>query len=122
MKRTRDDPLTFSSPAYEEVLSNAKRRGRGLRNPRKSTHNSVVEASLYANECFDPENRDEYRAQAATFPIDGGRFKKTRHNYIAEAREASESWWAVTGSNRRPYRCKRYALPAELTALRAVLH
>src|SRR5471030_129557 len=25
-------------------------------------------------------------------------------------------WWAVTGSNRRPYRCKRYALPAELTA------
>ena len=25
-------------------------------------------------------------------------------------------WWAVTGSNRRPYRCKRYALPTELTA------
>src|SRR5690242_5324565 len=24
----------------------------------------------------------------------------------AEAREASEGWWAVTGSNRRPYRCK----------------
>src|SRR5689334_18341775 len=76
MKRTRDDPLTFSFPVYEEVLSNAKRRGEGLRNPRKSTHNSVVEASLYAKECFDPENRDEYRAQAATFPIDGGRFKK----------------------------------------------
>src|SRR6476661_6809830 len=28
-----------------------------------------------------------------------------------------ESWWAVTGSNRRPSRCKRDALPTELTAL-----
>ena len=27
-----------------------------------------------------------------------------------------EAWWAVTGSNRRPPRCKRGALPAELTA------
>ena len=25
-------------------------------------------------------------------------------------------WWAVTGSNRRPSRCKRDALPTELTA------
>src|SRR5579863_10262676 len=31
-------------------------------------------------------------------------------------------WWAVTGSNRRPYRCKRYALPAELTALKRAPH
>ena len=31
-------------------------------------------------------------------------------------RDAIKKWWAVTGSNRRPYRCKRYALPAELTA------
>ena len=30
-------------------------------------------------------------------------------------------WWAVTGSNRRPSRCKRDALPAELTALKADL-
>ena len=30
-------------------------------------------------------------------------------------------WWAVTGSNRRPSRCKRDALPAELTALEADL-
>src|SRR6476661_2398931 len=29
----------------------------------------------------------------------------------------SPNWWAVTGSNRRPSRCKRDALPAELTAL-----
>lgn len=28
------------------------------------------------------------------------------------------AWWAVTGSNRRPSRCKRDALPTELTALR----
>src|SRR5690606_20041150 len=28
-------------------------------------------------------------------------------------------WWAVTGSNRRPSRCKRDALPTELTARRA---
>jgi hypothetical protein len=27
-------------------------------------------------------------------------------------------WWAVTDSNRRPSRCKRDALPTELTALR----
>jgi hypothetical protein len=27
-----------------------------------------------------------------------------------------QNWWAVTGSNRRPSRCKRDALPAELTA------
>ena len=27
-----------------------------------------------------------------------------------------KGWWAVTGSNRRPLRCKRSALPAELTA------
>ena len=26
-------------------------------------------------------------------------------------------WWAMTGSNRRPTRCKRVALPAELIAL-----
>ena len=29
---------------------------------------------------------------------------------------AAMKWWAVKGSNLRPYRCKRYALPAELTA------
>src|SRR5215469_8655802 len=34
------------------------------------------------------------------------------------AREASEGWWAVTDSNRRPLRCKRSALPTELTALK----
>ena len=28
-----------------------------------------------------------------------------------------DSWWAMTGSNRRPSRCKRDALPAELIAL-----
>ncbi len=31
-------------------------------------------------------------------------------------RGACEGWWAVTGSNRRPSRCKRDALPTELTA------
>src|SRR5690349_18128657 len=30
--------------------------------------------------------------------------------------DAHLTWWAVTGSNRRPSRCKRDALPAELTA------
>src|SRR5436309_3232829 len=34
------------------------------------------------------------------------------------ARLASERWWAVTDSNRRPHRCKRCALPTELTARR----
>jgi hypothetical protein len=31
-------------------------------------------------------------------------------------RHMSATWWAVTGSNRRPPRCKRDALPTELTA------
>ncbi len=31
-----------------------------------------------------------------------------------------DQWWAVTGSNRRPSRCKRDALPTELTALRCL--
>lgn len=31
-------------------------------------------------------------------------------------RNPTISWWAVTGSNRRPSRCKRDALPTELTA------
>ena len=31
-------------------------------------------------------------------------------------REPREAWWAMTDSNRRPPRCKRGALPAELTA------
>ena len=34
---------------------------------------------------------------------------------------SSGHWWAVTGSNRRPSRCKRDALPTELTARRAFL-
>src|SRR5207245_2173008 len=32
-----------------------------------------------------------------------------------------EGWWAVTDSNRRPSRCKRDALPTELTALPSLL-
>ena len=35
----------------------------------------------------------------------------------ANRRSLGNGWWAVTGSNRRPSRCKRDALPAELTAL-----
>src|SRR5882724_346756 len=34
----------------------------------------------------------------------------------AFTRFASEGWWAMTGSNRRPPRCKRGALPTELIA------
>src|SRR5258707_4803385 len=33
---------------------------------------------------------------------------------------STRAWWAVTGSNRRPSRCKRDALPAELTARPAI--
>ena len=32
-------------------------------------------------------------------------------------RGSDPAWWALTGSNRRPSRCKRDALPTELTAL-----
>ena len=35
-------------------------------------------------------------------------------------RNYGRKWWAVTGSNRRPSRCKRDALPAELTALQGM--
>src|SRR5665213_1631423 len=45
------------------------------------------------------------------------RLRPSGYGAAAFSRFASEGWWAVTGSNRRPYRCKRYALPAELTAL-----
>src|SRR5690242_16654423 len=55
----------FPPPFTGEVLSAAKRRGRGRWNLEKSTHNSVVEASMFANECFVPENRDEFRADKA---------------------------------------------------------
>ena len=34
----------------------------------------------------------------------------------AEAPALSKSWWAMTGSNRRPSRCKRDALPTGLIA------
>src|SRR3546814_262180 len=36
---------------------------------------------------------------------------------LAPTRDRKEgSWWALTGSNRRPSRCKRDALPTELSA------
>src|SRR5262249_51307991 len=40
------------------------------------------------------------------------RLRQTHHPPLMR----SAGWWAVTGSNRRPHRCKRCALPAELTA------
>jgi hypothetical protein len=42
---------------------------------------------------------------------------RTTAEKAARMKEFSRGWWAVTGSNRRPTRCKRAALPAELTAL-----
>lgn len=61
---------------------------------------------------------------SAGMPINGS---KNRHG-LQSARSTDEpccqrrsfKWWAVTGSNRRPLRCKRSALPAELTARREV--
>ena len=57
---------------------------------------------------------------------DYGRWTKPAHRDLAppvsgpssqRARpRLKRSWWAVTGSNRRPSRCKRDALPTELTA------
>ena len=43
------------------------------------------------------------------------RSKKLQPNCHVEC--VKRKWWAVTGSNRRPSRCKRDALPTELTAL-----
>lgn len=44
---------------------------------------------------------------------DVGRNRERRHGRPPCLRR---QWWAVTGSNRRPSRCKRDALPTELTA------
>ncbi len=45
------------------------------------------------------------------------RLRLTGFGATASARFASAGWWAVTGSNCRPSRCKRDALPTELTVL-----
>ena len=47
------------------------------------------------------------------------RLRPEGYGATAFIRLANEGWWAVTGSNRRHLRCKRSALPAELTARRA---
>jgi|KBSMisStaDraftv2_1062788.scaffolds.fasta_scaffold249474_1 hypothetical protein len=44
----------------------------------KPTHNSVVEASPYMNECFVPEIRDEFCA------LSNKREKNSRHNKVVE--------------------------------------
>ena len=49
------------------------------------------------------------------------RLRPSGYGAAAFSRFASEGWWAVKGSNLRPYRCKRYALPAELTARTPVI-
>jgi hypothetical protein len=36
--------------------------GGGAKKSKKTSHNSIVEASLYRNECFVPEIRDEFHA------------------------------------------------------------
>ena len=45
-----------------------------------------------------------------------------REKLIRENRLVSHCgrWWVVTGSNRRPSRCKRDALPTELTTHKCV--
>ena len=39
-----------------------------------------------------------------------------RQPHLMSRNGCESAWWALTGSNRRPSRCKRDALPAELTA------
>jgi len=48
--------------------------GEGAMKSKKTTHNSVVEASPYMNECFVPEIRDEFCA------LSNKREKNSRHN------------------------------------------
>src|SRR5882724_11565765 len=45
-----------------------------------------------------------------------GQVKQSTRCEPAFTRFASEGWWAMTDSNRRPPRCKRGALPTELIA------
>ena len=47
--------------------------------------------------------------RCAVCPKFGSEWPATRSRW-------SKGWWAMTGSNRRPLRCKRSALPAELIA------
>jgi hypothetical protein len=53
---SRIDPQNRSQKCTSEV------GGEGCDEIQKTTHNSVVEASPYTNECFVPEIRDEFRA------------------------------------------------------------
>jgi hypothetical protein len=46
--------------------------GRGARKLKKTTHNSVVEASPYRNECFVPERRHETHAKDRHRPLYAG--------------------------------------------------
>jgi len=78
MTRPRDEggkPSQCHGPqqrAIQVTRAHDSRRGGVGGNSKKTTHNSVVEASLFANECFVPENRDEFHAHPD--------FKKNRHN------------------------------------------
>jgi hypothetical protein len=49
-----------------------------------------------------------------------GRHVRPLHHSPLWVKEIFETWWALTGSNRRPLACKASALPAELNAQKMV--
>lgn len=73
--------------------------------------------------------RDLARARRAMVEVRGRKLEPSQHAVVerserrmmacgrSEGTEWGGKWWAVRGSNPRPSRCKRDALPAELTAL-----
>src|SRR3954463_877277 len=55
--------------------------------------------------------------ETAAFAVTGGRSNQLSYTPAKECIFCSKGeWWAMTGSNRRPSRCKRDALPTELIA------
>ena len=59
---------------------------------------------------------DLARARRVMVEVRGRKLEPSQHAVVPKER-SGEKWWAVRGSNPRPSRCKRDALPAELTAL-----
>ena len=62
--------------------------------------------------------RQRRRGSCEEPDADQDQSKKERRppDFAASPCVHTSKWWAVTGSNRRPSRCKRDALPTELTA------
>ncbi len=77
----------------------------------------IVEKSSRAQEGYFQRRPPRQLAKALPTTEMRTAFATLRSDLPGRRSPSDRSWWAVTGSNRRHPRCKRGALPAELTAL-----